>query len=200
MAPQLYLITPANADRARFPATLMAVLNAAEFSALLVARGALDDGAYADLVATAINIGQGAGCAVLVEDDVALARRLGADGVHVTGGPSALKAAIAALKPAMIVGAGNLHSRHDAMTSGEMDIDYVFFGPTDGKPDATAIDLAEWWSQTFEVPAVLSLPDATPDTSDARGAEFLALSQSLWSAPDPAKAMQAIATALGVSA
>ena len=43
MAPQLYLITPADAEPESFSATLMAVLNAAEFSALLVARGAMDD-------------------------------------------------------------------------------------------------------------------------------------------------------------
>ena len=200
MAPQLYLITPANADPVRFPATLMAVLNTAEFSALLVTRGAMDDAVYAELAAKVVNIGQGAGCAVLIEDDTALAKRLGADGVHVTGGTAALKAAIATLKPAMIVGAGNLHSRHDAMTAGEMDIDYVFFGGTDGKPDAQGAELAEWWAQTFEIPAVLSQPDAAPETADARGAEFLALSQSLWSADAPAKAMQAIAAQLGVSA
>jgi len=200
MAPQLYLITPATAAPEDFPATLMAVLNAAEFSALLVARGTMDDAAYASLAATIVNVGQGAGCAVLIEDDIDLARRLAADGVHVTGGPDALKDAIAAVKPAMIVGAGNLQSRHDAMTSGEMDIDYVFFGRTDGKPDPQAADLAEWWAQTFEVPAVLSQPEATSDTVDARGAEFLALSQSLWSASAPAETMRAIAAGLGVSA
>jgi thiamine-phosphate pyrophosphorylase len=200
MAPQLYLITPPDAAPESFPQTLMAVLSAAEFSALLVARGAMDSAAYAKLAATAVNVGQGAGCAVLIEDDIALARQLGADGVHVTGNPAALKAAVAALKPAMIVGAGNLHSRHDAMTAGELDIDYVFFGSTDGRPDPSAADLAEWWAQTFEVPAVLSQPDATAETVDARGAEFLALSQSLWSAADPAAAMRAIAASPGVSA
>ena len=200
MAPQLYLITPPTAEPETFPATLMAVLSAAPFSALLVARGSMDGTAYARLAAVATNIGQGAGCAVLIEDDMALAQRLGADGIHVSGGPAALKAAIAALKPAMIVGAGNLHSRHDAMTAGEMDIDYVFFGSTDGQTDATAAELAEWWAQTFEVPAVLSQPDATAENADARGAEFLALSQSLWSAPEPSRAMQAIAATLGVSA
>lgn len=199
MAPQLYLITPPNAEPDSLLPTLMAVLSAAPFSALLVARGEQDDAAYAQLASAVVNVGQGAGCAVLVEDDIALARRLGADGVHVTSGPAALKAAIAALKPAMIVGAGNLHSRHDAMTAGEMDVDYVFFGGTDGKVDAPAGDLAEWWAQTFEVPSVLSQVDATAQTADARGAEFLALSQSLWSAAEPARAMQEIAASLGVA-
>jgi len=200
MAPQLYLITPTTAEPERFPATLMAVLNAAEFAALLVARGTMSDTAYASLASAIVNVGQGAGCAVLLENDIALARRLGADGVHVTGDADALRAAISAAKPAMIVGAGNLHSRHDAMTAGEMDIDYVFFGGTDGKPDPHATDLAEWWAQTFEVPAVLSQPAASPEAVDAHGAEFVALSESLWSSPAPVTAMQALAARLGVSA
>jgi thiamine-phosphate pyrophosphorylase len=199
MAPQLYLITPANAAPDTFPATLMGVLNAAEFSAVLVSRGAQDDASYAALAAAVINVGQGAGCAVLLENAVALARRLGADGVHVTDGPAALEAALSALKPAMIVGAGNLHSRHDAMTAGEMDIDYVFFGSVSGEADGQAIALAEWWAQTFQVPAVLSQPDATAETADAHGAEFLALSHSVWSAAAPADAMRDIAVRLGVT-
>lgn len=200
MSPQLYLITPTDAEPESFPATLMAVLSAAPFAALLVARGRQDAAAYAKLAAKLVKVGQDAGCAVLIEDDAALARRLGADGVHVTTGQDALRTAVEALKPAMIVGAGNLHSRHDAMTAGELDIDYVCFGPLDGAPDIQAADLAQWWAETFEIPAVLSQPDALPDSVDARGAEFLALSHSIWSAPAPAKAVEAIAANLGVSA
>lgn len=196
MAPQLYLITPASPEPERFSTTLMAVLNAASFAAILVQRAAMDDDAYAACAATVVNIGQGAGCAVLVEDDIALARRLGADGVHVSGGASAVKAAIAALKPQLIVGAGNLASRHDAMTLGEMDVDYLLFGPLDGKLDSASADLAQWWASTFEIPAVMSDPSATAETVDARGAEFLALSTSIWSAPAPAAATQALAAAL----
>lgn len=200
MAPQLYLITPAAADPATFPATLMAVLNAAEVSALLVHRGAADEATYAKLAAAVINVGQGAGCAVLLEDDVALAKRLGADGVHITGGAKALKDAVGALKPALIVGAGKAETRHDAMAFGEMDVDYVFFGPIDGAADTQAGELAEWWADTFEIPAVFSDATATPETVDARGAEFLALSASIWSAKDPVAAMAAIAAALGETA
>lgn len=199
MAPQLYLITPAAADPETFPATLMAVLNIAEFSALLVRRGGLDDAAYARLAASLINVGQGAGCAVLLEDDPALAKRLGADGVHVTGDSKAVKAVVAAVKPALIVGAGNVRTRHDAMTLGEMDVDYLFFGPLDGASDAAAADLAEWWASTFEIPAVLSDPAADASIDD-RGAEFLALSTSVWSAASPAAAAAAIVNATGETA
>jgi thiamine-phosphate pyrophosphorylase len=191
MAPQLYLITPAAADPESFPALLMSVLSAAEISALLVRRGDLADAAYAALAGKIVNIGQGAGCAVLLENDVALAKKLGADGVHVTTGSKDAKAAIAALKPAAIVGAGNITSRHDAMTMGELDVDYVFFGPLHGPTDAAAADLAQWWAETFEIPAVFSDPAATSGLH--HGAEFLALSDSIWSAPSPAAAIAAIA-------
>lgn len=183
MVPQLYLITPANADLDSFPKLLMTVLVVAEFAALLVTRGTQDQATYAKLAAKLVNIGQGAGCAVLVEDDVALVKKIGADGVHITTGAEDLADAVTALKPTMIVGAGNIHSRHDAMTAGEMDIDYVSF---------TDPDLAQWWAETFEVPGVLNLPKAQPGASDPQGSEFLALSQSLWDAPSPAEALRAI--------
>ena len=194
MAPQLYLITPAAADPESFPALLMAALSAAEIAALLVRRGELDDAAFAALAQTIVNIGQGAGCAVLVENDVALAKKIGADGVHVTTGSKDVQTAIAALKPAAIVGAGDLHSRHDAMTMGELGVDYVFFGPLDGPTDPAASDLAQWWAETFEIPAVFSDPAAA--TGEHHGAEFLALSTSIWSAPSPAAALAAIAASL----
>lgn len=198
MVPELYLITPENPDPEGFAALLMGVLSAAEVAAILVRRGTLDDGAYARLAERLVNVGQGAGSAVLVEDDIALARRIGADGVHVTGGANAVREAAAALRPALIVGAGNARSRHDAMTLGELDVDYVFFGPLGGETDPQAAELAQWWAETFEVPAVLSDPGATD--ADSRGAEFLALSTSIWSSPAPAEAMRAIAATLGALA
>ena len=195
MAPQLYLVTPADADPDRFGPVLMAMLSAAEVAALLVRRGSRDQDAYAALLERIVNIGQGAGVAVLVEDDVALAKRLGADGVHVTGGVVEVSQALEALKPGMIVGAGGIGSRHDAMSLGELEVDYVFFGPLGGEADPKAAELAQWWAETFEVPAVLSDP-AAGEAPDARGAEFLALSASVWSAPSPADALRAVAAKL----
>jgi thiamine-phosphate pyrophosphorylase len=194
MAPQLYLITPTDADPATLPAQVMAMLSAAEFAALLVRRGTLDDAAYAALVTQMVNVGQGANCAVLVDGDAALAKRLGADGVHVGNDPDQLRDAIKRVKPAMIVGAGPFQSRHDAMSAGELDIDYVLFGALGGETDPGAAELAAWWSETFEVPAVLSDPGAEPATVDHHGAEFLALSTSLWR--EGQEAAKAIAAAL----
>lgn len=192
MAPQLYLITPENPQLEQFPRQLMGVLSGPEIAALLVRRAALDDAGYTALAERVIQIGQAAGAAVLLEDDAELARRLGADGVHVTsGGTKAIRDAIALLKPDGIVGVGNIRSRHDAMSFGELDVDYVMFGPLGGTPDPTAADLATWWAETFEVPAIHSDPQIEAATLNQTGAEFIALSDCIWSASDPAVALSA---------
>lgn len=194
MAPQLYLITPGNPDPAEFPRRLMGVLSGPEVAALLVRRGEMDDATYSDFAGRLVQIGQAAGAAVLVEDDTGLAQAIGADGVHVTeGGIKAIRAAIAALKPDGIVGVGNIRSRHDAMSFGELDVDYVMFGPLFGANDAQAADLAQWWAETFEVPAVLSAPQAEPHLFASTTTEFIGLSDCIWSAPDPAAALTGFA-------
>lgn len=192
MAPQLYLITPADPDPSEFPRRLMSVLTGPDIAALLVRRGELGDAAYAELAERLVQIGQAAGAAVLVENDPALAHTLGADGVHISdGGIKALREAIAMLKPDAIVGAGNIRSRHDAMSFGELDIDYVMFGPLGGAADPQAAELAQWWAETFEVPAVHSDPQAEAGRGDTTGAEFLALSDCIWQGEDPSEALKA---------
>lgn len=197
MAPQLYLITPDNPNPERFPRQLMSALSGPEVAALLVRRGDMDDAAYSALGERLVQIGQAAGAAVLLEDDCDLARQLGADGVHVTGGGlQAIRAAITALKPDGIVGVGNIRSRHDAMSFGELDVDYVMFGPLGGPADPEAAGLAEWWAETFEVPAIFSDPAASAEGLGATGAEFIALSDSIWSADDPTTALGAFDKAI----
>jgi thiamine-phosphate pyrophosphorylase len=192
MAPQLYLITPADPDLERFPRQLMSVLTGPEVAALLVRRGSMADADYADLVERLVQIGQAAGAAVLVEDDVELARSAGADGVHITsGGARAIRAAVDAIKPDGIVGIGNIKSRHDAMSFGELGVDYVMFGPLGGERDPQASELAQWWAETFEVPAVLSDPGADAGETGTVAAEFLGLSDCVWRTPDPVSAMAA---------
>ncbi|KKB76048.1 hypothetical protein VW35_20195 [Devosia soli] len=201
MAPQLYLITPADPDPAQFPRRLMAVLTGPEIAALLVRRGNLDDAAYAEMAERLVQIGQAAGAAVLVEDDVALATGIGADGVHITnGGLKAIREAVSLLKPDGIVGVGNVRSRHDAMSFGELDVDYVMFGPLGGEPDPQAAELAQWWAETFEVPAVHSNPAADVSQGDATGAEFLALSDCIWAQNDPAVTLKAFADTIRTGA
>lgn len=201
MAPQLYLITPDTPNLEQFPRLLMSVLSGPEVAALLVRRGGLDDATYAQLAERLIQIGQAAGAAVLLEDNAELAKRLGADGVHISsGGVKAIRAATAMFKPDGIVGAGNIRSRHDAMSFGELDVDYVFFGPLGGKSDPQAAELSTWWSETFEVPAVHSDPAAETGLIGTTGAEFIALSDCIWTSSDAAAALSEFDQATKASA
>ncbi|QEE21961.1 thiamine phosphate synthase [Youhaiella tibetensis] len=189
MSAQIFLVAPADADIAAFAPILEGALASVPVSALFLPRGARSENAYKDFVKTVAPIAQSEGCAVLIEGEPGWVRTLGADGLHVFGSAKALPAtreAAAALKPQMIVGAGPAASRHDAMGLGELDIDYVLFGPLEGALSAEARDMASWWAQTMEVPAVLSDPQADGETADAAGCEFLAVGESVWKAPQGA--------------
>ncbi|WDR01177.1 thiamine phosphate synthase [Devosia algicola] len=193
MVAQIYLLTPPTAEPTKFPALLKTILSAAPVSALLVCMDDRSPADYAALIRAILPIAQPAACAVLVENDFSLAAALGADGVHVDPDIKLVKSAIAALKPAMIVGVGPCTSRHEAMSVGELDVDYLLFGPLRSSARSNDSDLAQWWAQTFEVPAVLSDPDAEPDQVDVIGAEFMCLSQSLWQHKDPSAYIAAFA-------
>lgn len=200
MTPQIYLIAPTDAEPASFAARLTPVLAAASVSALLVPRGTHAENTYKSLVKTIAPVAQAAGCAVLVEGDPGLVKLLGADGLHVSGPTKAVKDAVSALRPALIVGAGPVETRHDAMTLGEQDPDYVFFGPRHGPLDVATREMAQWWSETMEIPAVLSDPQSPPEAIDAAGCEFIALSDSIWSTGDQAaETLAAYARALEAS-
>jgi thiamine-phosphate pyrophosphorylase len=155
------------------------------------------EGDYAAFAAAIVPVAQAAGVAVLLEGDPARVRALGADGLHVEGPAAALKKAVAALKPDLIVGAGGSDSRHDAMSKAELGPDYIMFGSISGAMEPKVRELAGWWAQTMETPGVLSDPAADAASADAEGCEFLALSKSIWSAADPVAAVAAIAARLG---
>src|SRR5208282_3039171 len=59
------------------------------------------------IVAPFLRAAVAADCALVIENDARSVARLGADGVHVTGASADLAAAIEALKPERIVGAGS---------------------------------------------------------------------------------------------
>jgi thiamine-phosphate pyrophosphorylase len=96
----------------------------------------------------------------------------------------------------MIVGAGSVRTRHSAMQAGETGADYVFFGKPHGdiRPEAhhKNLDLAEWWCDIVQVPAVVmagSVIDSVKDVA-ATGAEFIALHQACWAhSSGPARAV-----------
>ena len=66
--------------------------------------------------------------------------------------------AIARLQPKMLVGAGGIKTRDDALELGELRPDYVFFGRFgyDNKPEPHPrnLGLAAWWASMVEIPCI----------------------------------------------
>lgn len=155
-------------------AVLSAALEAAPVASLLI-RPATGEVYDAETARALIAIAQKKGVAVLLNDE-ALARELGADGVHVAWAPDVVqqfKAVRRTVGSGTIVGADAGRTRHDAMEIGEANADYVAFGiPAHVEDRSRAadrqLDLVSWWSEVFEIPCVAL------DVADAEHARLLA--------------------------
>ena len=140
--------------------------------------------------------------AFIVNDSIALAKRLGSDGVHLGQEDGDPREARQALGPMAQIGVTCHDSRHLAMEAGEAGADYVAFGsfhPTTTKEVSHRPEpsILSWWSAVFELPCV-TIGGITPANAAplvAAGADFLAVSGAVWGG-DEAAAVRAFAEVL----
>ncbi len=201
---KLYLISTQEAGGA-FPDQLKAALGAGPVAAFQLRVKDLDEHRLARLAEPLQRICADHGTAFIVNDSMALAKRLGADGVHLGQSDGDVREARALLGPAAQIGRTCHDSRHLAMEAGEAGADYVAFGafyPTTTKPSHYRPDpsILNWWSAVFEIPCV-AIGGITPDNAkplvDA-GADFLAVCQAVWGNDDPAAAGRAFEDVLAL--
>src|SRR5688500_7543465 len=194
---KLYLISVQDVGGA-FPNRLKAALGAAPVAAFQMRVKDVDEHQLARLAEPLQRIGADHGTAFIVNDSMALAKRLGADGVHLGQSDGDVREARALLGPAAQIGRTCHDSRHLAMEAGEAGADYVAFGafyPTTTKPSdyRPHPSILSWWAAVFEIPCV-AIGGITPANAkplvDA-GADFLAVCQAVWGAEDPAAAVAA---------
>jgi len=195
---QLYLISPQELGGA-FPGRLEEALGAGPIAAFQFRVKGVDQHAAARLAEPLQRICAKNEVAFIVNDDMGLAKRLGADGVHLGQGDGDPREARALLGPSAQIGVTCHDSRHLAMEAGEKGADYVAFGaffPTSTKevlhrPDPAILG---WWSRLFEIPCV-AIGGITPENGRAlveAGADFLAVCSAVWNHGDgPAAAVRA---------
>ncbi|MGB3846132.1 thiamine phosphate synthase [Sphingopyxis sp. YF1] len=191
---QLYLISPLDVG-GDFPAQLEAALGAGPVAAFQFRVKGIDQHEAARLAAPLQAICATHDTAFIVNDDVALARRLAADGVHLGQGDGDPKEARRILGPDAQIGVTCHGSRHLAMEAGEAGADYVAFGafyPTTTKTVEHRADpeILTWWQSMFELPCV-AIGGITPDNAAMlveAGADFLAVSGGVWNDPEGAAA------------
>ncbi len=141
--------------------------------------------------------------AFIVNDDVALAKRLGADGVHLGQGDGDVRDAREELGREAQIGVTCHASRRLAMEAGEGGADYVAFGAffdstTKASEHRPEPEILEWWSTVFEIPCV-AIGGITPANCApivAAGADFLAVSGAVWNG-DEVAAVEAFAQRIG---
>ena len=190
---RLYLISPQEVG-GDFPARLRSLVSFECVTAFQLRVKDVPEHDLARLAEPLQSICAEAGVAFIVNDSMKLAKRLGADGVHLGQRDGDLREARALLGPNAQIGVTCHDSRHLAMDAGEAGADYVAFGafyPTQTKPSAYRPDpsILSWWSSLFEIPCV-AIGGITPQNAkplvDA-GADFLAVCQAVWNASDPMK-------------
>ena len=203
---QLYLISPMEVG-GHFPERLKEALRAGPVAAFQFRVKGIDQHQAARLAEPLKRICADHEVAFIVNDDMGLAKRLGADGVHLGQGDGDPREARALLGPSTQIGVTCHDSRHLAMEAGEAGADYVAFGaffPTSTKesfhrPDPSILG---WWSTLFELPCV-AIGGITPENGRVlveAGADFLAVSNAVWGHPEgPGAAVAAFAPLLEAS-
>ena len=202
---KLYLISPKDIS-GPFPDRLKAALEPGLAAAFQLRVKDLGEHELARLAEPLQRACADAGVAFIVNDSMALAKRLGADGVHLGQSDGDIREARALLGSSAQIGKTCHDSRHLAMEAGEAGADYVAFGafyPTMTKPSdfRPAPSILSWWSALFEIPCVAigGIKPANAKPLVDAGADFLAVCQAVWGSEDPTDAVLAFSQSLGSS-
>ena len=202
----LYLVSPPLADAVSFALQLEAALDAGDVACVLADVANADPAGAKKIARTLAPIAQERGAALLITGDTRLVARSGADGAHLKGAGDAFIASIAEaagdLKPDYIIGVSGLRTRHDCMSAGELEVDYILFDEPakDGwiPPLDERLQRVSWWSEIFNLPCVAFAARLDEVEALAKaGADFVALGDAVWSDPrGPASAVRDAAAAL----
>jgi len=203
---QLYLISPPAIDTG-FADRLARAIDAGPIAAFQLRLKGVDEHAIARAAEPLQRVCADRDIAFIVNDSMSLAKRIGADGVHLGQEDGDPREARALLGPSAQIGVTCHDSRHLAMEAGEAGADYVAFGsfyPTTTKevrhhPDPSILG---WWTTLFELPCVAigGIMPANAMPLIEAGADFLAVCSAVWNAADgEADAVRAFADLLARS-
>lgn len=203
-ATQLYLISPLDVG-GTFPDRLARALDAAPVAAFQFRVKDMDEHQAARLAEPLQAICAERGVAFIVNDSIGLAKRIGADGVHLGQSDGTVADARERLGRDAQIGVTCHGSRHLAMEAGDAGADYVAFGaffPSTTKDieHRVELDVLTWWRELMEIPCV-AIGGITPDNCGPlveAGADFLAVSGAVWNG-DEAAAVQAFHRAIAAA-
>ncbi|AEI37759.1 MAG: thiamine phosphate synthase [Zymomonas mobilis subsp. pomaceae] len=186
----LYLISPPEID-ASFTDRLAKAFDGGPVSAFQLRLKGINEHAIARLAEPLQKLCEERDVAFIINDSVSLAKRLGADGVHLGQGDGDAAEARVILGPSAQIGVTCHNSRHLAMEAGEKGADYVAFGafyPTTSKEvrHYAKPEILSWWATLFELPSVAigGITTANAGVLVKAGADFIATCAGVWKAEE----------------
>ncbi len=184
---RLYLISPPDFDIPSFTDDLEAALSGGDAACLQLRMKGVSDTAIVQAAEALMPICHAHGAEFLINDHADIAKRVGADGVHLGQTDGNVKDARRLLGPDASIGVTCHNSKHLAFEAGEAGADYVAFGaffPTATKQTeySAGLDLLTEWSAIAEIPCVaiggITVENCAPLIG--AGADFLAVSSGVW--------------------
>ena len=174
-------------------AQLKDILNAGDVASVIFYPQDRDESVFQKAVEPLVPVVQSAGVAAIIADATRTAGRVGADGLQLGQDPGELTEAIEKFSPALMVGAANVKTRHNALVLGELQPDYLMFGKPGGdirpEPHPKNLALGQWWSTMVEIPCIVLAGNAVESVVEAAqtGSEFVALGHAIFAPNDNAK-------------
>ena len=201
---QLYLISTLDVSGA-FPDRLARALDAGPVAAFQLRLKDIDEHEAARLAEPLQRLCADRDVTFIINDSISLAKRLGADGVHLGQSDGEVADARERLGKEAQIGVTCHASRHLAMEAAEAGADYVAFGAfyptqtkaTEHRPEP---ELLTFWQGIFELPCV-AIGGITPANSAplvTAGADFIAVCNAVWSG-DEAQAVRDFAAAIAAA-
>ena len=189
---RLVLITPDLEVLSELKECVENALRGGDVASVIIPQRQMDEQTFQSFAETLVPIIQKADAAALIAGDTRVMGRVKADGVHVVGNAEDVYDAVQDFTPQKIVGGGNAKDRHAALSIGDTQPDYLFFGKIDGdiKPDAHPKNLAlgQWWAEFVEVPCIVSGGthlDSVEQVAET-GCDFIALGKAVFAKPEEA--------------
>lgn len=188
---RLYLISPERFELGRFAKTLETALGAGDVASFQLRMKDQPDEVIIEAAEVLIPICNKYGVAFILNDRADIAKKVGADGVHLGQSDGNVKEARELLGFDVVIGVTCHNSKHLAFEAGEAGADYVAFGafyPTKTKPTPYKAepDLIKGWVEIVEIPCV-AIGGITPENAKPiinAGVHFIAASSAVWDHPD----------------
>ncbi len=183
---RLVLIAPPPELAANDEAHLEAALAAGDVASLIIPDYGQDEVSFQARAERLTPIAQAHGVAVMIAGAPRIAARVKADGIHFDGPLEELAEIIEKYQDRMMIGAGGVKTRDDALQRGEMQPDYLFFGRFgyDNKPEPHPrnLTLGGWWSEMVQIPCIVMGGNvvASAEPVAQSGCDFIALGAAVF--------------------